>query len=151
MHSTRSAGHVAWIVAAILCAACNGSTGPGADVPAYVSLITQATSYAPDEKVQVAITNHSPYFIRAHRCGDTVLDKLTENGWQALPRTGACTDEVQAVSPNSVEVGGTRNIPLNANPGTYRIRFERMVVMPDGAPEFSVPAEQRVTNTFAVR
>jgi hypothetical protein len=150
MHATRSAGQVASIVAAMLCAGCSGSTGPGANVPAYVSLVTQATSYAPDEHVLIEVTNHSPYVIIGHFCQDTVVDRLTENGWRPLPRNGPCTDDVQLISPNSVRVGGVW-IPRDARPGTYRIRFERMVVVPDGAPEFSVPAEQRVSNAFAVR
>jgi hypothetical protein len=130
--------------------ACGGSTGPGTAVPPYVSLVTQATSYAPGALVAIELTNHTAFFIQAQTCGDVVLDKLTTSGWQPIPEKRACTDNIQGVDPNSTKIDGW-DIPVNATAGTYRFRYEKMLVWPDGAPPFYVPAAQLVTNVFAVR
>lgn len=151
MRSTRSMPHVVRLAGALLCAACaNSSTGPGTHVPPYVSLITRATTYGPDDAAEIDITNHTEFRIGHNVCSNGAVEKLTSMGWKRVPDTIGCTDQLFLAPPGAVSFT-SRRIPATATPGTYRVRFAWMVVMPEGVAEFPVPAAQLVTNAFAVR
>lgn len=81
------------------------------------------------------------------------LDILPGQGWRPVDQANlrACTDNLQGV-PAATEGLLRFQLQDGLATGTYRIRIERMwVVREHDANDGIVPAEQLITNAFAVR
>lgn len=150
MPSSHPFIRIALVAAALAGAACGTSTAPVPDGPRLVSLATRAPSYGLNDYAEIEITNHSAHYVRFQACHETVIDRLTTSGWRPVPSEVVCTDFLDGMGPNSVVIR-PRDLPRSLTPGMYRIRFERMVAVPENAPEFPVPATQLITNAFEVR
>jgi hypothetical protein len=133
-----------------LCA-CRDPASSG-HVPAFVTLRTAAPSYDAGSRVTVQITNHSSFVLSFNACFMR-LDRLTERGWRELgaAEAGACTDELRGVLPMT-GLNAQVTLSPHVGAGAYRIRFDRMYVKEQFAPDDGlVPREQLTTNGFAIR
>jgi hypothetical protein len=103
--------------------------------------------------VTVLITNHSQFGIAYNACRQLRLQVLVEAGWRDVSEASErnCTDDLQGVAPESTRPAAMP-IPQTVPPGSYRLRFDYLLVVNQYPPNDGlVPAQQLYTNVFAVR